>query len=98
LYFFLVLVNPESYFFGQRIFDRDALIHSFTIGSIAIVFAYLLFRDYKIAKFSVLGFFLYLLAEDMAFTWSSVPPIPYPPFLVLIGLVPSFVLLFMKRK
>ena len=94
---FLVLINPESYFFGVRIFDNDALIHSFTIGGIAIFFAYLLFRDYKISKFLALGFFLYLLAEDMAFTLSF-PSLPYPPFLVLIGLVPSIVLLFMKRK
>ena len=94
---FLVSINPESYFFGERIFDENALLHSFTLAGIAIFSIFLLFTKDRIGKFLALGFFVYMLVEDMAFAFATTVSL-YPPFLILVGLIPSIALSFIKKK
>jgi len=90
------LVNPESYFFGEKLSGQKAIIHLLAGGISGIAIAYLLFKKKSVGEVLSTFYFAYFSIETLIANLSlGFGLLPSPLFTT--GLAISTVLLVFRK-
>jgi len=93
---FISFINPEAYFFGEKLSGINATIYLLTRGILGLIIAYLLFKKKSEAEILSLAYFGYFFIDILITNLYSGFGFLISP-LMTIGLVVSIVLLLVRK-
>lgn len=70
---FAILINPETWFFGEKFSGIAALAIHFTIGVSGILLGWFIYKNNKIAYFGALGLFIIALSSILVNVFKCYP-------------------------
>ena len=93
---FISFIDPEAYFFGEKLVGINAIIYLSTRGIVGLIIAYFLFKKKSEAEVLSLAYFGYFFLDILITNLYSGFGLLISP-LMTIGLVVSIVLLVVRK-